>query len=49
MSQFAFEDEMGGETAVELPGFGQGRTTQSSGRRRRHSCAHMRTMSRLTS
>ena len=44
-----FEDEMGGETGVELPGFAGRRTSRSSAPRRRHFCARIRTTSPSTS
>ena len=45
-----FEDEMGGETAVDSAGLRRrARTTRSSAPRRRRSCARIRITSRSTS
>ena len=44
-----FEDEMGAENAVELPGFSQVRTLRSFVPRPRRSCARMRTTWRFAS
>src|SRR5439155_6484891 len=43
-----FEDEMGGERPVDLPGSVRGRTMRSSGSRRRHFCAPTKITSRST-